>query len=238
MRAAALTVVALAAATPALAQEATSDSISEAAERPSGLRRPATGSFVLPSPAWLEHAAPQRPVTGRQTDRRPPADSVGGFQLNVFAGVQLVGSASGQFGAALSYFKPSTGAVGLELEGGFTRGPSGNVVHGLGSIVLQSGVRSTRIVPYLAVGGGFYRAEVSLREAVREELPNFGIEPNNDTEQGALIGFGLGIRYYLRDGLSFRADYREFRAVTGADVGFLDRLFALRRIGGFLSIDF
>lgn len=171
------------------------------------------------------------------TDERPPMDPVGGFQLSVMGGVQLRGSASGALGLALGYYKRSTGNVGLELEGALTRGPSGEVYHGLMNLILQSGSRAARMVPYLSIGGGIYHAREKIRDSVAEELPDFGIEPVEEQETGALIAAGFGIRYFLTDGISFRADYREFRALTTGEGGFFDRLFALRRIAGFLSFD-
>lgn len=168
---------------------------------------------------------------------RPERDTVGGFQFSIIGGVQLRGSASGQGGLAFGYYKRSTAAVGLELEAAFNRGPSGEVIHALASIVFQSGARSSRMVPYAAIGAGMYRAREKLRDSVAAELPDFGIEPTEGEESGPLVAFGFGVRYYLNDGLSFRADYREFRALTGGEDGFFDRLFALRRIGGFLSFE-
>lgn len=196
----------------------------------------------LPPSTGHGDAAGKSPTAGRQqvteAQEPPPRDKVGGFQFGLLGGVQLVGSASGQGGVTLGYFKPSTAAIGLEAEAGITLGPNGEVYHGLLSIVLQSGARSSRIVPYLSLGGGVFRAEVDLRDAVEEELPNFGIDLPDSEEEGPLIAVGLGVRYYLSDWLSLRLDYREFRALTQVDSDFLDRLFALRRIGGMLSLEF
>ena len=69
-------------------------------------------------------------------------------------------------------------------------------------------------------------------------LPDFGIIPTNETETGPLVALGFGFRYYLGDKLSFRADFREFRAYTNGSGGFFDRLYGLRRIAGILSIEF
>lgn len=186
-----------------------------------------TGLFRLP-----------QEIQTTRVDRRPPADAVGGFQLSLFGGVQLRGSASGQAGVALAYFKRSTAAVGLELEAALTDGPNGQVTHGLLSVILQSGARTARMVPYLALGAGYYRAEEQLRTSIRDALPSFGIVPQENSESGVLVAFGLGVRYYLTSSFSFRADYREFRAVTSAEGNLFDKLFSLRRIGGFLSFDF
>jgi hypothetical protein len=169
-------------------------------------------------------------------DDRPTRDPVGGFQISVLGGVQMRGSASGHAGLAFSYFKRSTGNVGLELEGGASRGPNGQVSHGLFSLILQSGGRSSKMAPYLAFGGGIYYAKEKLRDRVAEELPTFGIDPVEETESGALIAFGLGIRIFMSEKISFRIDYREMRAITGGSGGLFDRLYSLRRIGGFLSI--
>lgn len=178
---------------------------------------------------------PQQPGVSAEAPERDP---VGGFALGVLAGVQLRGSASGQFGLSLAWFKRSTSNVGIEFEGAFTRGPDGQVYHGLLSVILQSGSRATRMVPYLALGGGVFYAREQLRDAVREALPNFGITPEEQTETGGLIAFGFGVRYYLSDKMSFRVDYREMRAITTAEGGFFDKLHSMRRIGGFLMFHF
>ena len=68
-----------------------------------------------------------------------------------------------------------------------------------------------------------------------EALPTFGIEPMEGLETGPLIAFGLGFRFYLSEKVSFRADYREMRAITSGSGSLFNRLFSLRRIGGFLS---
>ena len=172
--------------------------------------------------------------TTRRSDR-PPADPVGGFQISVLAGVQMRGSASAHAGIAISYFKRSTGNVGIEIEGGITRGPNGQVNHGLVSMIFQSGGRASTLAPYVSVGGGIYHAKERLRDRVAETLPEFGIETTGGLENGLLIAVGLGARFFLSEKVSFRADYREIRAFTGGSGGLLDRLFSLRRIGGFLS---
>lgn len=178
---------------------------------------------------------PQQVVTRGE---RPPMDPVGGFQLSLMGGVQLRGSASGQGGIALAWFRRSTAGLGLELEGAFTQGPSGEVTHALLSIILQSGARSAKLVPYLALGGGIFHAKEQVRDSVGDALEEFGIVASDGTETGPLIALGFGMRFYLSESLSLRADYREFRAITSADGGLFDRLFSLRRIGGFISIDF
>ncbi len=179
---------------------------------------------LLAAPVWAQEA--------------PPRDPVGGFQLGILAGVQLRGSASGQFGLALGWTKRSTSNVGFELEAAFTRGPDGEVYHGLFSVILQSGSRATRIVPYLALGGGVYHAQTTLRPEVIDALAGFGIEPTDASETGGLIAFGFGVRYYLSEKISFRADYREMRGITTSSGGFFDKLHSMRRIGGFLVIKF
>ena len=177
------------------------------------------------------------PQTG-VSEAAPPRDNVGGFALGVLAGVQLRGSAPGQFGLSLAWFKQSTSNVGLEVEGAFTQGPDGQVYHGLVSVILQSGSRATRIVPYLALGGGVFHAKEQIRGALQEALPEFGIDPTANSETGGLIAAGGGVRYYLSERLSFRADYREMRGITSAAGGFFDKLHTMRRVGGFLMLRF
>ena len=178
---------------------------------------------------------PQQPGVSAET---PERDSVGGFALGLLAGVQLRGSASGQFGLSLAWFKQSTSNVGFEFESAFTRGPDGEVYHGLLSVILQSGSRATRMVPYLALGGGVFHAREQLRDSVREALPDFGITPEERTETGGMIAFGFGVRYYLNEKMSFRGDYREMRGITTAEGGFFDKLHSMRRIAGILMIRF
>lgn len=168
-------------------------------------------------------------------DDRPTPDPVGGFQISLVAGVQMRGSASGHAGIAVGYFKRSTGNVGIEMEGGITRGPNGQINHGLLSMVFQSGGRSSKLAPYVTVGGGLYHAKEQLRDRVADALPTFGIVPTEELETGPLIAFGLGFRIFLSEKVSFRADYREMRAITGGAGSLFNRIFSLRRIGGFLS---
>ncbi|NKB87585.1 MAG: hypothetical protein GKS06_05140 [Acidobacteria bacterium] len=177
------------------------------------------------------------PQTG-VSPQAPPRDPVGGFALGVLAGVQLRGSASGQFGLTVGWFKRSTSNVGFEFEGAFTRGPDGEVYHGLVNLILQSGSRATRMVPYLAIGGGVFHAKEKLRDSVAAALPEFGIDASEASETGGLIAFGFGVRYYLDEKLSFRADYREMRAITTSSGGFFDRLHSMRRIAGIMMFRF
>lgn len=203
----------------------------------------ATSALLPAGTLWAEEGEdgefrgfrlPQQITTA---DGRPPMDRVGGFQLSLIGAVQLRGSASGMGGIALGYYKQSTGNIGLEIEATTTRGPNGEVYHGLLNLILQSGARSARMIPYLSIGGGIYHAKAKVRDSVADELPDFGITPTEETETGPILALGFGIRYYLSDGVSFRADYREFRALTTGEGDFFDRLFSLRRIGGFLSFD-
>jgi len=195
---------------------------------------PGATSSPAPAPLSLDPG----PQQGGVSPEAPERDPVGGFALGILAGVQLRGSASGQFGLSLAWFKRSTSNVGFEFEGAFTRGLDGQVYHGLLSVILQSGSRATRMVPYLALGGGIFHANEQLRDSVRDALPNFGIAPVEGSETGGLIAFGFGVRYYLSEKLSFRGDYREMRAITTSEGSFFDKLHSMRRIGGFLMIQF
>lgn len=198
-------------ATPALADE------------PEGT----SGRFVMP-----ELAQSQIEVTRGD---RPPMDRVGGFQLSAFFGAQLRGSASGTAGLAIGYYKPTTASIGGELETGAIRGPTGNVYYGLMSIVLQSGARSARMVPYATLGAGAYHATEQVQDNLKIALASIGIVLPEESETGLLLGFGVGVRYYLSPTVSFRVDYREFRGLTSSDSSFWDRWYAMRRIAGFFS---
>jgi len=196
---------------------------------------PATASSPGVAGLFLDPGPQQTPGVSPVAPERDP---VGGFALGLLAGVQLRGSASGQFGVTLGWFKRSTSNVGFEFEGAFTRGPDGQVYHGLLSVILQSGSRATRMVPYLAIGGGIFHAREELRDSVREALPSFGIDPVAGTETGGLIAFGFGVRYYLNEKMSSRGDSREMRAITTAEGNFFDKLHSMRRIGGILMFQF
>jgi len=248
-------IVSLAAAGLLLSGPAAAQTLSESV----GLDLGTTGTFALPAApeppaaklklpasvtenslaARLRHVAVQQQEGQVEATRgeRPPRDPVGGFQFAILGGVQLRGSASGAGGIALGYYDRASASFGIELEGAFTRGPTGDIVHVMLSAVLQSGARSSRMVPYLTFGAGAYRAQERLRDAVRDVLPDFGIEISEETEIGPIVGVGLGVRYFLSPKVSFRADYREFRALTTGSGDFFDRLYALRRIAGYLAFD-
>lgn len=188
-----------------------------------------SGSFVL--------ELPQSQIDVTRGDR-PPMDPVGGVQLGIIGGVQLRGSASGTVGLALGYYKRSTASFGVELEVAATRGPTGEVYHGMVNFIVQSGARSARLIPYIAVGAGMFHARERVQDNLASTLASIGILIPEETETGPIVGFGLGVRYHLTPGVSFRVDYREFRGLTGSDSGFWDRLYALRRIAGFFAFHF
>ena len=177
-------------------------------------------------------------ANAQEEDAPPEADPVGGLTMSLLAGSQFVGSTAAQAGFTLGYYSRGAGLVGFEFEGALTLGPAGRVYHGLLNVVLQTGARTSKIVPYVVLGGGMFRAQVDLQDSVEQELQNFDVVLGDTTETGPMIDFGLGVRYFLSDGLSIRLDYREFRALRESDDSFFDRLFALRRIGAMLAVEF
>lgn len=181
----------------------------------------------------------QQEEEGRQPP--PPEDEIGGLQLALLGGSQFRATSSGQVGAAVAYFFKPNATFGFELEGGATFGPGGDVLHGMANVILQAGARTSRIVPYVTGGVGVFRAEVSLPSNIQGRLDEFGLQVPRNDETAPFLNFGGGARYYLKEGISLRGDYREFRALLDLQEGnpsLSDRLFALRRIAAMISFEF
>jgi len=210
----------------------------------------APGQAVDPPPGQEEQSedlhspdgrdAPHDQAEQQSEDQELPPypDAVGGFQVSIFGGNVFSGSNALQVGGTLSYFFKPTAWIGFEVEGATTLAPGGRVTHASANLVLQTGARTSRIVPYLTAGGGFVQASLDLPEATQRELDRLGVIVDPDTESGPSLNYGGGVRYYLREKIAVRGDFRSTLVLRDTDESFFDRLFTINRIAGMLNIEF
>lgn len=189
-----------------------------------------------------DEAEPTAPRQQEQESPEPPpvSDPASGVVFSVLGGSVFSGASAFQTGTALAYYFGPKAAIGIEVEGNLTLGPGGRVAQGMGSIIFQTGARTSKFVPYIAVGGGYLYAKSSFRASTQEVLDRFGIDPQPKTEQTPFFQFGGGVRFYIKPKIAFRADIR-FALVPltlEGNPSFWARLFAMRRIAGMVSWDF
>lgn len=200
-------------------------------------------ALLAPAGAW---AAPPQQQGGQESEEQeseeqelpPYPDAVGGFQASMFGGNIFSGSNALQVGGTLTYFFEPAAWIGFEIEGATTMGPGGRVSHAHTNLVLQTGARTSKIVPYITAGGGFVRASLDLPEVTQQELDRLGVIVDPDTESGPAFNYGGGVRYYLREKIAVRGDFRSIIVLRDTDESFFDRLFAMNRVAGMLSIEF
>lgn len=167
-------------------------------------------------------------------------DPAGGPVFSMLGGSVFSGASAFQTGVALAYFFGDKANIGFEVEGDITFGPGGRVAQVMGSFVYQTGARTSKFVPFFAVGGGYLRATSEYPTATQEVLDEFGIDPQPKTEEGPFIQWGGGLRYYVKPRVAFRADVR-FALVPlnlEVDTDLWDRMFGMSRVAGMLSFDF
>jgi len=199
------------------------------------------GRLTAPLFSGAESNAPVAQQPAQQSPEPPPfADPANGVVVSILGGSVFSGASAFQTGAAFAYFFGPKAAVGFEAEGDFTFGPGGRVIQGMGSFVVQAGARTSKFVPYFAIGGGYLRATSKFPDATQAVLDDFGIVTEPKTQTGPFFQLGGGVRFYMKPGLSFRADIRFFRTPLDleVDTGFFDGLYAMRRIAGMVSFDF
>ena len=203
---------------------------------------PGFARMAAPLIAHLETALrPQQEQEQEQERREPPPviDPASGPVFSVFGGSVFSGASAFQTGATFAYFFGPKASVGVEVEGNLTFGPAGRVVQVMGSFVMQTGARTSKFVPYIAVGGGILRASTGFPQATADALAELGIVPEPTTETAPFIHFGGGLRFYVRPKMAFRIDARMAQVALDLDgVGFSDSLFPMRRVAGMISWDF
>ena len=193
---------------------------------PFAARLPATKASLLQQQG---QGAPQAP---------PLRDPVGGPVVSVFGGSVFSGASTFQFGGAFAYFFGAKAALGFEVEGATTFGPGGRVIHGQGSLIIQAGARTSKFVPYVALGVGYLRANTKLPSQTAEVLASLGIIPAPTVETAPYVHFGGGVRFYLKPNMAVRGDVRLAQvALDIPDQSFTDT-FPMRRIAVMLSWDF
>ena len=176
-----------------------------------------------------------------EAPRRPPgvSDPAGGVVFSILGGTVWSGSSSFQGGGAFAYFFGDKATFGFEAEGNLTFGPGGRVGQVMGSFVIQVGARTSKFVPYFAIGGGYVYAKARLPEKTLAILDEFDIRPTPTSESGPLVQYGGGVRFYMKPNLAFRGDFRFAQVLLDLKGrSFSESLFPMRRIAGMVSWDF
>ncbi len=196
--------------------------------------------MAAPLIAHLENGeSPQQEQEPERRDPPPVIDPASGAVFSVFGGSVFSGSSAFQTGATFAYFFGPKASIGFEVEGNLTIGPGGRVTQFMGSLVMQTGARTSKFVPYIALGGGFLRASTRFPQDKTDALAALGITLQPTTESAPFLQFGGGLRYYLKPGLAFRIDGRFAQVALDLEgVSFGDSLFAMRRVAGMISWDF
>ncbi len=201
-----------------------------------------TGFARMTAPLIAHLEAGQSPQQEQEAERRDPPpviDPASGSVLSVFGGSVFSGSSAFQTGATFAYFFGPKASIGVEVEGNLTIGPGGRVAQVMGSLVMQTGARTSKFVPYIAVGAGFLRASTRFPQEKIDALAELGISTQLTTETAPFLQFGGGLRFYFKPELAFRIDARLAQVALDLDgVSFGESLFAMRRVAGMISWDF
>jgi opacity protein-like surface antigen len=176
----------------------------------------------------------------QQQDVPPPAppDQVGGANVSVMVGSMFGASTAAQVGGSIGYFLKPNATLGFEVEGDFTFGLDGRVAQIFGSLVLQTGARTSKIVPYGTIGAGIMYAKFDPRQAIKDELNALGIVIREDTEIAPGFALGIGVRYFMSEKVSMRGDFRNYWMWRSIQGGFNDHLYTLRRVAGGIVWEF
>lgn len=194
----------------------------------------------VPLIAHLETGtSPKEQQEGERRDPPPVNDPASGPVLSAFGGSVFSGKSAFQTGGAIAYFFGPKASVGLEAEASMTFGPGGRIAQVMGSFILQTGARTSKFVPYIALGGGFLQASTKFPDAKTAIFEELGINPEPTRESAPFIQIGGGLRFYIKRNLAARADVRVARAKLDLDgVKLIDSLFRMRRVVGMLSWEF
>ena len=200
-----------------------------------------TGFANIAAPFAARLPATKAPLQqqGQGAPQAPPLrDPAGGPVVSVFGGSVFSGASTFQVGGAFAYFFGAKATLGFEVEGATTFGPGGRVVHGQGSLIIQTGARASKFVPYVALGVGYLRASTQLPSRTAEVLVSLGINPRPKVENAPYVHFGGGVRFYLKPNMAVRGDVRFAQvALDIPDQSFTDT-FPMRRVAAMLSWDF
>lgn len=168
----------------------------------------------------------------------PPPDQVGGANVSVLVGSMFGPSTAAQVGGAIGYFFKPNASIGFEVEGDLTFGLDGKVAQIFGSLVLQTGARTSRIVPYGTIGAGVMYAKFDPRQAIKDELDALGIVIEEDTEVAPGLALGIGVRYFMSEKVSMRGDFRNYWMWRSIQGGFNEHLYTMRRVAGGIVWEF
>ena len=168
----------------------------------------------------------------------PPPDQVGGANVSVLVGSMFGASTAAQVGGAIGYFLKPSATIGFEVEGNLTFGLDGKVAQIFGSLVLQTGARTSKIVPYGTIGAGVMYAKFDPRQAIKDELDALGIVIEEDTEVAPGLALGIGVRYFMSEKVSMRGDFRNYWMWRSIQGGFNEHLYTLRRVAGGIVWEF
>lgn len=168
----------------------------------------------------------------------PPPDQVGGANVSVLVGSMFGASTAAQVGGAIGYFLKPGATIGFELEGNLTFGLDGKVAQLFGSLVLQTGARTSKIVPYGTIGAGVMYAKFDPRQAIKDELDALGIVIEEDTEVAPGLALGIGVRYFMSEKVSMRGDFRNYWMWRSIQGDFSEHLYTMRRVAGGIVWEF
>ena len=203
---------------------------------------PTLTGFARMAAPLIAHLNGQSPQQEQEPERREPPpviDPASGAVFSVFGGSVFSGASAFQTGATFAYFFGPKASIGFEVEGNLTIGPGGRVTQFMGSLVMQTGARTSKFVPYIALGGGLLRASTGFPQDKTDALAALGITLQPTTESAPFLQFGGGLRYYLKPKLAFRIDGRLAQVALDLEgVSFGDSLFAMSRVAGMISWDF
>ncbi|MDP6687549.1 MAG: hypothetical protein QF680_06190 [Acidobacteriota bacterium] len=204
---------------------------------------PTVPGFASISVPLIAHLETETNLEQQQEEERrdppPVIDPASGPVLSVFGGTVFSGKSAFQTGGAIAYFFGAKAGVGLEAEASMILGPGGIVTQVMGSFILQAGARTSKFVPYIALGGGFLQATTKFPDEKAEALEKLGINPEPTKESAPFVHIGGGLRFYIKRNLAFRGDVRVARVKLDLEgVDLIDSLFRMRRVVGMLSWEF
>ena len=204
---------------------------------------PTLPGFARMAVPLIAHLETEKSVNQEQEEQRrdppPVIDPASGPVFSVFGGSVFSGKSAFQTGVTVAYFFGTKASVGVEAEANMTFGPGGRVAQVMGSFVVQTGARTSKFVPYIALGAGFLQATTQFPDAKVDALAKLGINPQPTSETAPFVHFGGGLRFYIKPNMAFRGDVRLARVALDLEgVKLIDSLFRMRRVAGMLSWDF